>query len=114
MVGVQLFAVRDENMLFSLEVLLLLGRRVVTRGTGGGSGKKGSVMAGTKGAGIGSEIWTSTGSVSELSGVLMWGQQVVGTLVRVGPSFSFWWVFCRPIVSVVYGEDRVSGGIETV
>ena len=41
MVVVQLFSVRDEKMLFSLEVLLLLGRRVVAGGLAGGSCKTG-------------------------------------------------------------------------
>ena len=69
-VVVQLFAVRDENTLGSdsLEVLLWLGRRVVTGGTVGGSGKKGSVMAVTRGAGVGSERRTATGIGSGLSG----------------------------------------------
>ena len=43
-------------------MLLLLGRMVVAGGTVGGSGKNGSVMAGTMGAGVGSERRTSTGS----------------------------------------------------
>ena len=105
----QLFAVRDENMLFSLEVLISLCRRVVAGGTAGGSGKEGSVMAGKRGAGVGSGIGTSMGSGIELSGA-------GGREARPNRPFGFFLVvpFGRPMVSVVYGEDRVSGGIETV
>ena len=117
MVGVQLFAVRDENTLGSdsLEMFLLLGRMVVTGGTVGGSGKNGSVMAVTMRAGVGSERRTSTGSGSGLSR----GEDAVTADSRdvcmilhfvfhlVGAAF-------LPIVSVVFVEDRVSGGIETV
>ena len=55
-------------MLFSLEVLLSLCRRVVAGGTAGRSGKEGSVMAGRMGAGVGSGIGTSMGSGIERSG----------------------------------------------
>ena len=64
-VVVQLFSVRDEKMLFSLEVLLLLGRRVVSGGLAGGSCNAGGVMAGITGAGVGSGSGTVTGSGRE-------------------------------------------------
>ena len=83
-VVVQLFAVREEKMLVSLEVLLLSGRRVVAGAIASGScitggvmaGKMGAgvgsgietLMAGKMGAGVGSGIETLTGSGSEPSG----------------------------------------------
>ena len=108
-VVVQLFAVREEKMLLSLEVLLLLGRRVVAGGIASGSCKTGGVMVGTVGAGVVSGIGTLTGSGSELSGA---GCRDA----RPSRPFGFFLVgaFCRPMVSVVYGADRVSGGIGTV
>ena len=95
MVVVQLFSVRDEKMLFSLEVLLLLGRRVVSGGLAGGSCNTGGVMAGTTGAGVGSGIGTLTGSGSEPSGA---GCRDA----RPGRPFCFLVVvaFFRPMVAV--------------
>ena len=77
-------------------MLLLLGRMVVAGGTVGGSGKNGSVMAGTMGAGVGSERRTSTGSGSALSGgedAVTAGGRDVRLILFVGPAF-------LPIVSV--------------
>ena len=92
-------------------MLLLLGRMVVAGGTVGGSGNNGIVMAGTMGAGVGSERRTSTGSVSGLSG----GEDAVtagGRDVRASRPFVFRLVCAGflPIVSVVFGEDRDGGG----
>ena len=55
-VVVQLFAVRDENMMLSLEVLLLLGRRVVAGAIASGSCIMGGVMAG-KGGQVSGQGW---------------------------------------------------------
>ena len=82
-------------------MLLLLGRMVVAGGTVGGSGKNGSVRAGTMGAGVGSERRTSTGSGSGLSG----GEDAVtagGRDVRMILHFVFLLVGAAflPIVSV--------------
>ena len=41
-------------------------------------------------------------------------EQVVNSSSESALRFLLVVAFCRPIVSVVYGEDRVSGGIETV
>ena len=108
-VVVQLFSVRDEKMLFSLEVLLLLGGRGVSGGLAGDSCNSGGVMAGATGAGVGSGMGTLTGS----------GREPLGAGcrdARPGRPFGFVLVgaFCRPMVSVVCGADRVSGGIGTV
>ena len=56
-------------------------------GAVGGSGKKGSVMAGTMGTGVGSEIGTSTGSVSELSGAGGWDARPSRPFVFFGCCF---------------------------
>ena len=94
-VVVQLFAVREEKMLVSLEVLLLLGRRVVAGAIASGSCITGGVMAGKMGAGVGSGIETLTGSGSEPSGA---GCRDALT----GRPFCFFVVvtFFRPMVAV--------------